>query len=554
MDKTLVVGWDAAGWDYLSPLLDSGRLPTLQGLINRGVHGVLASTIPPVTPVAWTSFITGKNPGKHGIFGWQWRRPGTWQFLPFSASQRVGSPWWKYLNDAGLRVGLVNIPMTYPPQPLDGFIVCDFGAPPSSKDLTYPQALHAELEKEFGWQGGVWPVDNLPSGAQDRWLFEAQTVKQDQLVQITLYLAKKCDVDVLAIDLLLLDHCNHRLRDQALLAGAIEQCDRDLAALIQGFQPGDVMLFSDHGARRLHGAFHLEHWLYDHGYLAWKRRDHISKDHLNWLLLSLFQQQLGWSGKPERWARKLALETLWLLPSALGKRLWAVIGKRVPRLMLQQSYESRTDFSRTSVHAADCGALYLNVNGRDPQGIVPDTGQEQLLDQLIRQLLFLTDPDTGVPLFSAAYRPHEIYEGPFARFAPDLALDFWSSRWSLARGMLPDLHPHSGYFVPPQLWYGDHTRDGIFCFVGEAYRTDDRVQTASIADVPAALLYRYGLPVPEDWDGALPLDLFDAGFVEKHPVTAQPGDVINFQAQEPGYSDQEAAEISARLSALGYLD
>ena len=553
-NRTLIVGWDAASWDYLNPLLEAGRLPTLQSLINRGVHGVLASTIPPVTPVAWTSFITGKNPGKHGIFGWQWRRPGTWQFLPFSGSQRVGSPWWKYLNDAGLRVGLVNVPMTYPPQPMDGFTVCDFGAPASSANLTYPETLQGELEREFSWQGGIWPGEDLSSFTTDEQFFAAETAKQVQQVRIALHLVEQYDVDVLAINLLSLDHCNHRLHHAALLARAIEQCDRDLAALIQGFQPDDVMLFSDHGARRVEGAFLLGHWLHDQGYLAWERREHLSKDHLNWLLSSLFHQQLGWSGELERWIRKLALETLWYLPEALRTRFWEAIGKRTPLLMLQHRCKDRTDFSQTCVHPGDWGALYLNVAGRDPQGVVPADGQEELLASLAGQLLSLTDPDTGEPLFSAAYRPGEIYEGPFAGFAPDLVLAFWDSRWSLTRGMTGNLHPRAGYFVPPEHWYGDHTRDGIFCFAGEVFPIDNRVQTACITDVPATLLYRYSLPIPEDWDGAPMLDLFEAGFVEEHPVYVQLGDAPDAQVLEYDYSPQEAAEISARLRALGYLD
>jgi hypothetical protein len=136
--KTLLIGLDAACWDYLDPLLQADRLPALRKIIDAGNGGILKSTLPAMTPTAWSTLITGKNPGKHGVFEMMWRKPGGYDFVPTSAGSRQGTPFWKYLNDAGIRVGLVNIPFTHPPTPVDGFMLCGFGAPETARDLTWP--------------------------------------------------------------------------------------------------------------------------------------------------------------------------------------------------------------------------------------------------------------------------------------------------------------------------------------------------------------------------------------------------------------------------------
>jgi len=150
MKKTLLVGLDAACWEYLDPLLKSGRLPTLQRLMNTGVSGILHSTIPARTPTAWGSIVTGKNPSKHGIFDMLWRRPGTYEFIMTNARVRSGTPFWKRLNECGLRVGLVNVPFSYPPNHVDGFVVCGFGTPNSVANITYPADVQDWINENFG--------------------------------------------------------------------------------------------------------------------------------------------------------------------------------------------------------------------------------------------------------------------------------------------------------------------------------------------------------------------------------------------------------------------
>src|SRR5690606_2498073 len=150
LKRTLLVGLDAACWEYLNPLIEAGKMPVLQGLMEKGSWGVMHTTMPAWTPAAWSSIATGKNPGKHGVYDMTWRKPGSYEFQPVTSQNRSGRPFWQLLNEAGLRVGLVNIPFLYPITPLDGFAVSGFGTPASAKNLIYPQEAVAELEQRFG--------------------------------------------------------------------------------------------------------------------------------------------------------------------------------------------------------------------------------------------------------------------------------------------------------------------------------------------------------------------------------------------------------------------
>src|SRR6266436_1027022 len=113
--KIFVIGLDSATWDLLRPWIAQGKLPHLAKLVEQGTSASLASAVPPLTPPAWTSFMTGKNPGKHGIFHFLEARPGTYELTYLNGASRRAKTIWRMLSDAGFTVGTMNIPFTYPP-------------------------------------------------------------------------------------------------------------------------------------------------------------------------------------------------------------------------------------------------------------------------------------------------------------------------------------------------------------------------------------------------------------------------------------------------------
>lgn len=128
-NKVMVIGLDGATFRVIDPLVARGELPGLARLMAGGTRGTLESTLPPLSPTAWASFITGKNPGKHGIFDFLRRRPGSYEFLPVNGASIRARTLWSRLSEGGVRVGVVNVPMTYPPPPVNGFIISGMDSP-----------------------------------------------------------------------------------------------------------------------------------------------------------------------------------------------------------------------------------------------------------------------------------------------------------------------------------------------------------------------------------------------------------------------------------------
>ena len=150
MTKVLIVGWDGATFDVIHPLLAKGKLPNLARLMQTGAWGTLHSIIPPVTPGAWTSFFTGKNPGKHGIYDFQDLDPTTYQFTPVRTDRHREKTLWQLLGEQGLRSIILDVPYTYPPQPLNGWMLTGYGSPRTPDTvLTYPPTLAEQLPPEL---------------------------------------------------------------------------------------------------------------------------------------------------------------------------------------------------------------------------------------------------------------------------------------------------------------------------------------------------------------------------------------------------------------------
>src|SRR6185295_14857801 len=149
-NKLLVIGLDGASFDVLDRLIEKHYLPNIASLIEGGARGNLETTFPPITAVAWSSFMTGKNPGKHGIFEFVRRDQHSKRELAVNASFRQGRAIWDLLGDAGKRVIVHNFPCTYPPRPVNGLLIADFMTPKGRRDFTSPTSLLEEIESQFG--------------------------------------------------------------------------------------------------------------------------------------------------------------------------------------------------------------------------------------------------------------------------------------------------------------------------------------------------------------------------------------------------------------------
>lgn len=557
-NKLLIVGLDGGTWNYLNPLLDQGDLPTLSGLVNSGVSGVLESTMPPITPTAWGSIVTGKNPGKHGVFNFLTWDASRAVFAPTASTQRSGKPFWRYLNSSGLRVGLVNVPFTYPIEPIDGFVVAGFGAPTSAGDLVFPAEARAGIEARFGKIKPAIDPREVEDGSLEG-LLAAERELQAHQVEIALNMAKEFDVHVLVINLMLLDHANHWMPSMELVNQAIRYCDSDINKLITGFEPETVMLLSDHGSRRPKGTLLLANWLHDQGYLSYKTRAPQERaDAINWVLAHWFQSRLRWKGLPERLVRRIALRAIAWMPRFLAGRFWRQVEASMPGAAHFVENSDQVDAGRSIVYPGSVfsGLLYLGGESVATPAMESVDQEPSYLTDVACQLEGLQDPHSKQSIFSHVHLGKDIYRGQAERMTPALVLDFYDSDWNVSTRAydFSQSSDRNGYFASGDGEFGSHHPDGMYIFSGPNFKKVQKTARQSILDVATTIHYLTGVAIPSDYDGQVMMDLLPSETLERLNVSHQEPDNKITSSEGRVYTDDETQEIESQLRALGYIE
>jgi len=448
------------GLDCVPPELVFDRwtadLPSLRSLMDAGLYGPLESTIPPITVPAWMCMMTGRDPGELGIYGFRNRMDRTYDRLRHATSAQVRQPAvWDLLGDAGRRSILLGIPLTYPPRPISGLIVSDFLAPDTDSDYTWPPELKAEIRKAVG----DYTLDVRRFRERDRGeLLREIHAMTDQRFRLARWLLRTKPWDLFAMVEMGPDRMHHafwrhmdpshRLHEPGSpYSGAIHDyyvaLDRHLGALLDDL-PLDtlVLVVSDHGAKRMDGAFCLNEWLLREGFLA----------------------------LTERHATPAALDP------------------------------DRVDWDRTTAwgDGGYYGRVFLNVRGREPRGTVDPQDYARVRDDLARRLEAVVD-ESGRPLGTRVFRPEHCYRAVNG-IAPDLIAYFgdlhWRSVGSVGHGTLwlrendtgPDdaNHAQHGILILAQKTAGGWRGAG-------GVRRDD----LSLYDVAPTILEALGLRPPE---------------------------------------------------------
>src|SRR6266446_8925168 len=207
--KAVIVGLDAATWTLIRPWMAEGGMPNLGKLMKKGVSGPLESILPPITPPAWTSFMTGKNPGKHGIFNFVETENDTYAMNYINAGSRRSPTVWKLLNDAGISVGTMNIPFTYPPEKLKGFQISGLDTPSENSPYTYPPELKQELLRQTKIEHDIRYLGFMSTDERrDQVLAEMRKV-DEQWTTAALYLLEKHPQDVMMFVFMSIDTVQH---------------------------------------------------------------------------------------------------------------------------------------------------------------------------------------------------------------------------------------------------------------------------------------------------------------------------------------------------------
>jgi predicted AlkP superfamily phosphohydrolase/phosphomutase len=547
----MVIGLDGVPLNLIQRWKQEGHLPTLGRLINSGLVGPLRSTIPPTSGPSWSSFVTGMNPGKTGIYDFLYRKPGTYSFPPVNASLRDGTTMWHYLNEAGFRVGVLNLPMSYPVEQVNGFMVSGWMTPYAATDYIHPPELALELEQAIG-DYRIYPTETFSEGRQASFL-KASYELLEMRTRTAVHLARTKPWDVFVSVFFDTDRFLHQLwhylesdhswrtdseDKEWVVRDYFKKVDDSIARLLEcADEDTQVIVLSDHGMGRANNFIVLNNWLLETGLLRLKRDP--------WTRLKELMFRSGFT-----------LRNVHQLADRLGfaRQAEYVAGYFVDHL-LKLAFLSFLDVdwanSKAYSFGRHLGSIYINVKGREPQGIVePGAEYEAVRNEVERLAYDFTDPRTGKKLIGQVLRREEIYSGPHFEQAPDLILTpkepsdiFFGLADFGHRATVSTVYRYSGM----------HRDYGMLVMHGPGMRQGGQISGAVIQDIAPTILHIMGLPVPSDMDGRVLEDAFKEGYMEAYPLKMVDASAAKGDSPEVGYTAEGEKEILERLRGLGYM-
>lgn len=492
--KVLIVSFDGGVWSNLLPLAESGIMPNLNKLLKSGVHTNLESTIPPVTPPAWTAFMTGCNPAKSGVFDfYEYQKESYKPTLTTSKSINVPTLW-KILSDNGLKVGIIDVPINYPPQEVNGFIISGWERPTNKKVFTHPSELGNKLIEKLG----DYPICLRT--------FDKQGTKDfdfiNNLIEITkkvgdaaLWLLETEPTDFFMVHFQTTDIIQHSFWHQ-IATFDFTSSDPAISQIWEFYRCldkylGDIrarldneelfLLVSDHGFGPVKRRMAVNAWLIENGYL------NLKKD-----ISTQFQTTI--KGTAIKMVNKV--DALARLKNRIKKRNEESLEQRiiVPRASHDPiDYKESKAFSSIG---AVCGTIQINLIGREIEGIVTKQEAELLKTEIIQKLSNIKDPMSGKPFVKAVYRKEEIYRGNAIEKIPDLIIvpndGFYFFGGTQEKDLFHDAHPLS---------HGNHLPHGILLIDGLGTSTFNLSSLPRIIDMAPTILDAYGLKIPEYMDG-----------------------------------------------------
>jgi len=564
--KVFLIGLDGATFDLIKPWVKEGSLPNFARIMEQGTYGNLMSVIPPLTTPAWASFITGKNPGKHGIFDFAERIDGSYDIRWVTSLSRHGRSLWSIINSYGKKIGAINIPNNYPIEEVNGFIIAWMDAP-GSDNFTYPPELAREIKDKMG-DYIITILDWKENEDLSRFQENLHRMIENR-TKATLYLMRNKPWDFFAVLFSATDiaqHCFWSYMDPAhpehdsvaavKFQNTIKEVYRHIDSVLGEIESKldentTLILMSDHGAGPLRKVVHLNKWLEEEGFLKFRKESPIGLDKSG-SITSFF-------------SRRIIRGSLSFLKRHLSHDMRSRLKKAFPGMRDKVEgilFSSLFDWTKTRAYSlGSYGNIYINLKGREPDGIVESGAEyEELRNEIIARLMDLKDPATERQVVKKVYRREELYHGPFFHKAADLIV-FWSKEGyhSVQRfGSKEDsvFSDRLNFHLTKIRYTGHHRLNGIFAIKGEGVKQGIEINGAKIIDLAPTILYVLGLPVPDDMDGRVLKEVFDREYLRRRPIEFRElnsGDDTKKITQEV-YTDTETDEIAKRLKSLGYIE
>lgn len=348
--SVFVLALDGTPYTFLERVTAEGRMPNLAALLRESAFTQMDSVLPPVSSVAWASFMTGQDPFGHGIMGFVERDPGTMDWFMPSAKHLTAKTLLQILSERGRRVFSMNVPMTYPPPSVNGIVISGFLAPDLDR-ATYPAHLGKILKAKGYRIDADVALAKRDLGAFIHTLGEIMAKR----FEIIFHFLEKGSWDLFMAHIMETDRLHHfawKYMEEgdpvfaAMFYSFYEQVDRYIGRLLELLpRDTDLIILSDHGFTTLKREVQVNRFLREKGYLKFR------------------------TATPE------SLHDM--LPDSLAYSLYP-------------------------------GRIYINLKGREAQGrIDPGIGYERLRGELKDLFAAMRDPETGEPVVERAVTPEE---------------------------------------------------------------------------------------------------------------------------------------------------
>jgi predicted AlkP superfamily phosphohydrolase/phosphomutase len=484
--KICVLGLDCAAPDVI---FQDERLVNIRRLMEAGVYGRLQSVIPPITVPAWMCMSTSQDPGSLGVYGFRNRSDHSYSRLSFVNSSTIKNfAIWDHLAREGRKSIIVGVPPNFPPRRINGISIGCFLTPDPAKDeFTHP----AGLKQEIGALVGEYPVDvkNFRTERKD-WLRDEIFAMSQKQWQVVRHLLRNHEWDYFHFVDIGLDRVHHGFWNyfdkthvqyqpgnpyQSVIPDYYRWLDEQIGSVMEMLDDQTVLLVvSDHGAQRLEGGFAVNQWLIEQGLLALKRAPEAG--------ITPFEK----------------LDVDWE-----KTRVWSEGG-----------YYAR---------------VFFNVEGREPNGVVPQSSYAAFQQEMKERFEALAD-DRGRPMQSLVFRPGEIYKN-VRNVAPDLIVHFGGLYWrSIGSVGHPALHVQENDTGPDAC---NHAQYGMFLLAAPNCPLSGEYDGARLLDIAPTLLDLAGYDIPESMQGR--------------------SLVAGMEKKAPDRDNGDQGIIHDRLAGLGYI-
>jgi predicted AlkP superfamily phosphohydrolase/phosphomutase len=460
--KVLVIGLDCGAPELIFDTWPD-LLPNLRSLMERGTYGDLISSIPAITVPAWSSMLASKDPGTLGFYGFRNRADHSYDKMSIATGAAVKDKRvWDYLGEAGKQVIVVGVPQTYPVRPVNGYLISSFLTPSVQRQYTYPNELRFEIDRVL--EGEEYDVDVRKFRTENKDFLLGQIyAMNDKQFKVMRYLMDEKPWDFFMFVDMGVDRIHHGMwlfhdtthpkhepnnRYQHAIRDYYVHLDRQIGTLLERVPPEThILVVSDHGVKGMHGGICVNEWLRRENYLTLKAEPEGDG------LIPFDKVEVDWS----------------------KTQVWGSGG-----------YYAR---------------IFMNVVGREPEGVIPAADYERFRDQLAEALRSIPAPD-GSDIGTRVFKPHNVYRS-VRNIPPDLIVYFgdlsWRSVGSFGHG---DVYTFENDTGPDD---ANHAENGMIILVDPEQKDGGRrfARAPHLMDVAPTILEIFGLPIPADMQGSV---------------------------------------------------